>query len=202
MSTLKDYEFLKKAALELGAGSAKVIPADQVVVEDRVRLRCMIGCPSYGTNLKCPPHVPTPDEFRKVLKEYSFAMVVKHKPPNMPKEVKGLRVDDPEEAKALKAKLWPEYHAYYEKTLNIMLELERAAFSRGYVFAVAFYAGTCCLCEKCNVEKGVCLHPLTARVAAEAVGVNMVRTAENAGMSVRFSMEVKAPEPMAILLID
>lgn len=44
-----DHEFFEKAALALGAGSAKVIPADRVVVEDRVRLRCAIGCPSYPT---------------------------------------------------------------------------------------------------------------------------------------------------------
>jgi len=48
----------------------------------------------------------------------------------------------------------------------------------------------------------VCRHPFEARVAAEAVGVNVVKTAENAGMAVKFSMQVKAPEPMAILLID
>ncbi len=202
MRTLEDYEFLEKAALELGAGSAKVIPAGQVVVEDRVRLRCMIGCSSYRACLKCPPFVPTPEEFRKILKDYSFAMVVKHKPQTMPEEVKGLRMSDREKAMELKAKLWPELHAYYQKTLNIMLELEKAAFSRGCVFAVAFCGGSCGLCETCNVRGGVCRHPAMARIAAEAVGVNMVKTAENAGMSTNFSMEVKAPEPMAILLID
>ncbi len=202
MEISKEYEFLEKAAIELGAGSVKIIPVDQVVVEDRVRLRCMIGCPSYGANLKCPPFVPTPDEFRKILKEYKFAMVIKHKPPIMPEEVKEYKIEDREKANELKAKLWPDIHSYYKKTLNIMLELEKMAFSRGYVFAMVFYGGSCLLCEKCNVEKGVCLNPMTARVAAEAVGVNMIRTAENAGMSLKFSMEVKAPEPMAILLID
>lgn len=202
METSKEYEYLEKAAMELGAGSVKIIPVDQIVVEDRVRLRCMIGCPSYGANLKCPPFVSTPDEFRKVLTEYKFAMVIKHKPPIMPEAVKELRIKDHEKANELKAKLWPDIHSYYKKTLNIMLELEKEAFSHGYVFAMAFYGGSCLLCEKCNVEKGVCLNPMTARVAAEAVGVNMMKTAENAGMSLKFSMEVKAPEPMAILLID
>ncbi len=202
MQNLEGFEFLEKAALDLGAGSAKVIPVDWIVVEDRVRLRCTVGCPAYGNNLKCPPYVPTPGEFRKILKDYRFAMVVKHKPNIMPEEVKGLRLHDREKAKELKTKLWPEFHAYYEKALNIMLELERAAFARGYVFAIAFYAGSCGLCEKCNVEEGACRHPTRARFAAEAVGVNVVRTAENAGMPVKFSLDVKAPEPMAILLID
>lgn len=202
MQKQEDLKFLEEAALVLGAASARVIPADQVIVEDRVRLRCTVGCPSYGASLKCPPFVPTPEEFRRILKEYRFAMVVKHKSPGLPKEVKGLRVDDPEDAKKLKAKLWPEYNAYYQRTLGVMHELEKTAFASGYVFALAFFAGSCCLCEKCNVEKGVCLHPLTARIAAEAVGVNMVKTAENGGMELKFSMEIKPPEPMALLLID
>ncbi len=202
MSKQEDFKFLEEAALSLGAAGARIIPADQVVVEDRVRLRCMVGCPSYGNNLKCPPFVPTPAEFRGILREYHFAMVVRHTAPALPAEVKGLRVDDPEEAKRLKAKMWPEYNAYYQQTLGIMLDLEKAAFARGYVFALAFFAGSCSLCEKCNVEKGACRHPLTARIAAEAVGVNVVRTAENAGMPVKFSMEVKAAGPMALLLID
>jgi predicted metal-binding protein len=202
MKKAEDFQFLEKVALELGAGSAKVIPAEQIVVEDRVRMRCTVGCPSYGACLKCPPFVQTPDEFRKVLKEYRFAMVVKHKPPVMSKEVIGYDIHDREKAMELKAKLWPEIHAYYQKTLNIMLELEKTAFAHGHVFALTFYGGHCMLCETCNVEKGICLNPTMARIAAEAVGVNVVKTAENAGMTVKFSMEVKAPEPMAILLID
>ena len=202
MKKPEDFQFLEKAAIDLGAGSAKVIPAEQIVVEDRVRMRCTVGCSSYGACLKCPPFVQTPDEFRKVLKEYRYAMIIRHKPPVMPKEVNGYVIHDPEKAKELKAKLWPETHAYYQKTLNILLDLEKAAFARGYVFAIAFYGGRCALCETCNVEKGVCLNPTIARIAAEAVGVNVVKTAENAGMTVKFSMEIKAPEPMALLLID
>jgi predicted metal-binding protein len=202
MQELDNYKFLEQLAIGLGAGSAKVIPADQIVVEDRVRLKCRVGCPSYGANLKCPPYVPTPDEFRNILKEYSFAMVVKHKPPTMPEDIIGLKNVGLEVVKERLAGLQSQYLEYYKKTLTIMLELEKAAFKNGYTFATAFVGGRCFLCEKCNVEKGVCLNPMIARIAAEAVGVNMEKTAENAGMAVKFSLTVEAPEPMAILLID
>ena len=51
------------------------------------------------------------------------------------------------------------------------------------------------------MEKGVCLNPTMARIAAEAVGINVIKTAENAGMAVKFPVEI-IPGPMAILLID
>lgn len=194
MQMQEDFKFLEEAAMALGTGSSKVIPADMVAVEDRVRLKCRVGCPSYGNNLKCPPFVPTPDEFRKILKEYRFAMVVKHRPPEMP--------ENPGTSEERLAVLRAKYREYYRTTLSIMLELEKAAFNGGYAFATAFVGGSCHLCEKCNVEKGVCLNPTMARIAAEAVGVNVVKTAENAGMTVEFSAEAKAPEPMALLLID
>jgi predicted metal-binding protein len=197
-----DFRFLEKLAIELGAGGAKVIPAGQIAVEDRVRLKCRVGCPSYGTNLKCPPFVPTPEEFRRILKEYSFAMVVKHKPPVMPEDILGSKNVGLDVAKERLAGLRERFLEDYRKRLGIMLELEKAAFGRGYTFATAFVNGSCPLCEKCNVEKGVCLNPATARISAEAVGINVLKTTKNAGMPIEFSLTVKAPEPVAILLIE
>jgi len=65
--TSHNYQFLVDTARSLGAADAKVIPASDVVVEDRVALKCRAGCISYGKKLTCPPHVPTPDEFRRIL---------------------------------------------------------------------------------------------------------------------------------------
>jgi predicted metal-binding protein len=76
-STPGEFAFLVDAARTLGAADAKVIPASDVVVENRVPLKCRAGCIGYGKKLTCPPHVPTPDEFRKVLAEYRYALLVK-----------------------------------------------------------------------------------------------------------------------------
>ena len=81
-----------------------------------------------------------------------------------------------------------------------MLELEKAAFNEGYTFAVAFVNGSCRLCEKCNLENGICLHPNMARIPEHAVGINMKKTTE-AGMALKFPIKGN-PEPMALLLID
>jgi predicted metal-binding protein len=200
-----EFKYLEEQAINVGAVAARVVPADRIVVEDRVVLKCKSGCPSYGTCLKCPPYVPSPGEFRKMLGEYRFAMVVKHQPPAMSGDLAaGLtRVagSSPLVGTEVKAKLRSYMVEYGNKVLSVMLELETAAFNCGNTFAVALVGGSCRLCEKCNVETGLCRYPSRARIAAEAIGVNMMKTAENAGMSLSFHPG-KPPEPMAILLID
>ena len=67
------YQFLVKLALDNGAADAKIVPANKVVVEDRVVLKCRVGCNHYGKTLACPPYTPSAEEFRKIVSEYSYA---------------------------------------------------------------------------------------------------------------------------------
>ena len=73
------FSFLKDLALELGATEAKIVPANEIVVENRVVLKCRIGCNKYGKTLMCPPYAPSVEEFQKSLSEYSYALVFKIK---------------------------------------------------------------------------------------------------------------------------
>ena len=43
-SGAEKFQFLVKLALEKGAAGAKIIPTSKVVVEDRVVLKCKVGC--------------------------------------------------------------------------------------------------------------------------------------------------------------
>jgi len=72
-----EFRFLVKLALELGAVEAKVIPASKIVVEDRVLLRCTVGCDTCKKKLMCPPYVPTVNQFRRMLKDYKYALLAK-----------------------------------------------------------------------------------------------------------------------------
>jgi predicted metal-binding protein len=81
-----------------------------------------------------------------------------------------------------------------------VLELEKAAFTQGYAFATGLF-GPCYLCEECNVKNGVCIHPTMARFAEHAVGVNVKKTTEKAGIPIRFPFQ-KKPDRIALLLID
>jgi predicted metal-binding protein len=66
---------------------------------------------------------------------------------------------------------------------------------------LSFISGHCQLCEKCNTETRICRHPELARWSEDAVGVNVKKTAANAGITVTFPF-AKNPESFAILLID
>jgi predicted metal-binding protein len=212
MSTSKekpgDFTFLVQAARTLGAADAKVIPASAIVVENRVPLKCRTGCIGYGKKLTCPPYVPTPDEFRKILAEYRSALLVKFiSPAEADPEVicsiyrYWLDPEAPADKKEQATQFWKDHFNGTGAFAPLMLELERMAFNAGNPFALAFINGSCRLCETCNVKAGICVHPTQARIPEHAVGVNMVKTANMAGMPIRFPVQGH-PELMALLLID
>ncbi|MBI5459485.1 DUF2284 domain-containing protein [Methanobacterium sp.] len=204
-----NYRVLEKFALDLGVVYAKVIPAEKVVVEERVRLKCMV-CPYYGKNLKCPPHTPSIQEFQKIVHEYNLAMIVKLKPPEISGEIAKYGQEKGDEVRLwnqdlnnLSPVIWSDISKIYKHMLTDLLELERAAFNQGYAFAMAFFGGRCLLCENCNLDKG-CQNALMARFSAESMGINLLKTAANAGIELKFDTDGNPTPitPMAILLID
>ena len=202
------FQFLVKLALKKGAADAKIIPTTKVVIEDRVVLKCKVGCNHYGKTLACPPYTPSAEEFRKIVSEYSYAMFMKfisnaqaesevltklmvaETDPAVPKEIK-------EKA----AKFWQDWKNDKQNMLQSVVDLEKAAMNKGYSLALSFISGHCQLCEKCNTETRICRHPELARWSEDAVGVNVKKTAANAGITVTFPF-TKNPESFAILLID
>jgi predicted metal-binding protein len=203
-----DFSYLRKSALELGAVEAKVIPASSVVVEDRVRLKCLTGCDDYGLKFCCPPYTPSVDEFRKMLKDYRFALFLKFETSAETSDDVAQSVMrymyDPDVPASLKEKAQSYYANWLvdaKRILLAMLELERTAFNHGCVFATAFMAGSCMLCTKCDMSAKTCTHPTMMRYPEHAVGINMIKTAKNAGSSVSFPVKGK-PEATGLLLID
>jgi len=78
----QDLERFKQAALTLGATDARIIPADWVQVDERVRLKCSIPpCPNYNRCGNCPPYTPEPDFMRKAFARYQWALLFKHDVP-------------------------------------------------------------------------------------------------------------------------
>ncbi len=202
------YQFLVKLALDHGVADAKIIPATKVAVEDRVVLKCKIGCNNYGKTLACPPYTPSAEEFRKIVSEYNYAMFMKFKSkaqadPEVYKQLTVAETDPtvPKEVKEKVAKFWADWKDDKKKMLQNVVDLEKAAMNKGYSLAVAFVSGTCQLCEKCNTETKICAHPNLARWSEDAVGVNVRKTAANAGIKVTFPF-AKNPESFALLLID
>ena len=201
------FQFLIEEARRLGAIEAKIITPAKVVVEDRVLLKCKTGCTSYGHKFVCPPYTPTPQEFRKILREYKAILVAKFPAEAVADEdvgrslVKNLCASDtPGDLRTKTKEFWDTWGGDKKHILLAMLALEKAAFNKGYTLAIALTAGSCALCEKCNME-GTCVHPSMARYPEHALGVNVKKTLKNIGMSITFPFE-KHPEGIGTLLID
>lgn len=73
-------EELCKRAVELGAEEAKLVKAEDVKVAEWVRLKCQYGCSGYGKRLTCPPYSPTPEQTRRILAEYKYAILARFTP--------------------------------------------------------------------------------------------------------------------------
>ena len=203
----ENFDFLLDEAKRLGAVEAKIIGPERVVVEDRVLLKCRTGCDAYGKKFVCPPHTPTPDEFRKMLREYQKVLIAKFPAEAEAEEDVGRSLHknrySPETPSALREgtkDFWNAWGRDKKRILLAMLALEKAAFNRGYTLAVSLTAGSCTLCAECNMEVS-CSHPTMARYPEHALGVNVKKTLKNAGMSITFPFE-KHPEGIGMLLID
>jgi len=205
---IEKFEFLRKMALEMGAVDAKIVTADKISVEERVVLKCKVGCSNYGKTLSCPPYTPTAEEFRKIVREYSYALFMKFKShakadAKLAKHLSTAETDPtiPQDIKEKGKRFWSAWKDDKLKMLSVVLDLEKAAMSKGYPLAIGFVSGYCQLCEKCTLDRSICVNPAKVRYSEEAVGVNVQATAKNAGIKFTYPFE-KNPESFALILID
>ena len=175
---------LQSEAIQLGATKARVIPLSSIVIDERVRLKCLIPlCDKYNQNLMCPPRLPSVEEFRKSLKKYSEALFIQ-----LAFEKKG---------KVSKA----EMRRHGLRLHKIIHQLERKALSLGYPFAAGLIGGSCKLCRKCVGPHHPCRYPLMARPSIEGMGIDVIQTAQKIALPFDFS----SPDRLfwnGLLLID
>jgi predicted metal-binding protein len=208
MTNINRFTFLKDLALQLGATEAKIIPTKDIIVENRIVLKCKIGCNNYGKTLMCPPYAPNIDDFRKTLTEYNYALVLKIKSQATvtPETAQLLskNQNDPtltEDQKQKINKFWNSWNNERKQVLEKLRQIEKTAMNNGYPLALAFTTGTCILCEKCNTEQKICKHPTEARCSAQAVGINIMQTLQNAGIPMTYPFQ-KNPESFGLVLIS
>ncbi|MDO9558801.1 MAG: DUF2284 domain-containing protein [Syntrophales bacterium] len=157
-----------------GASVVKRIGVSDIVVDERVRLKCQIPvCDSYNKNLMCPPFVPSVAFFRDALARYTGAVLIQITAP-LPEAMAG----------------GPSAEVYTPaKKLHELVNLaEKWAFVYQFRFATGLIGGCCRLCDECvAVKKGrVCRHPFKARPSMEAMGIDVVETVANVRLSIRF----------------
>jgi predicted metal-binding protein len=199
-----DLEKLRSRAIELGANQAKVIQSSKVVIDPRVRLKCSVPlCDSYGRNRMCPPNIIPVEEFAKALSRYRFGLLIQFEMESGEADIRKKFKGKPLEALLLDS-------GYVDKMTEGMRgmslalgKLEKEALYMGYRFAVALSGGCCSLCDECvgPDPKAKCRHPFQARPSIEAVGIDVVATAEAAGLKVEFPAKAKAVWT-GLLLVD
>jgi predicted metal-binding protein len=196
-----DLDLLCAKAKELGAAAAVSLAAKNIVVDERVRLKCLVPCcPNYGT-LMCPPNVMPVSEFREILARYHHAILIQIEIPFTQQDIQTTsdetRLADlfqtKEYEKGFRALLFPRVY-------DILDGLEAAAFSLGYRFAAALGASRCYVCEECP-RQGPCKVPFRGRPSMEAMGIDVVETAKRAGLPIEFPVPEK-PVINCLLLVD
>lgn len=172
--TRKALAEIGQCLLAEGACAFRVIDAHDIVVDERVRLKCQIPrCDSFGRNLMCPPHVPSVASFREALARFSRALLI---------QVSAPLAGNPENRPAA------EIFAAAGKLHDLVNRSEKQAFEKGFRFATGLIGGCCRLCETCiAVEAGqACRYPFKARPSMEAMGIDVVATTEKAGLPTAF----------------
>lgn len=195
----KDLEKLCNLAKELGATKAVPFNSKDIIVDERVRLKCSIPpCKDYGTNLMCPPYVMSVQEFREILSKYECAILIQVETPiitDMKNEVKttGNVAGLYKNKKFLDAYV-KGFGPNFTQLHQIINKVEAKASMMGYRFATGFKAGTCTLCPECAAKKSkeTCNHPFLSRPSMEAVGIDVLKTAEIVGLPVEFPAKDKA----------
>ncbi len=166
----KTLEKIIASLKDKGASRGKVIRVEDIVVDERVRLKCQIPlCNSFNRNLMCPPRLPSVDEFRRALSRFSLALLIQ------------ISADLEEPRDAFR-------HA---RRLHELVNIgEKEAFEAGLRFATGLIGGCCRLCDECVAAKpradAACRFPFQARPSMEAMGIDVIATVESAGWSSTF----------------
>jgi predicted metal-binding protein len=166
-------------------GKACKITTDQIVIDPRVRWKCIIPvCFGYNSSPCCPPNSPNTEEMREIVSQYKHAILIRYEP-------------------KAKDHVYPAFLTSTVQHVNELNEIvsivEVEACYLGYYLAMGFKGGPCTACgifspeyvsdwimgkaiPTCPVLEGkMCDQWLRARPALEACSVDVFATARNAG---------------------
>ncbi len=165
-----------------GYSDYKWLDPREIVVAQWVRMKCMFGCPDYGKNASCPPHVPAVTDCELFFREYKKAAVFHFR----------------------KSFAQPEdRHAWTRRVNRGLLELERAVFLSGHHRAFLLFMDTCGFCSPCAGNRRECKEPRAARPTPEAMAVDVFSTVRKTGYSIEVLTDTtQAMDRFAFLLVE
>ncbi len=144
----------------------KRIISDKLIFEERVKMNCFY-CGKYNVSWRCPPNIPTID-YIKMLTEYENAAFIYVK----------MGLEDYIDVRN-------DSSIYLHRAL---LLCEKWLYEHNNSMAVSFIGGSCKLCKNgCSPDK--CANPYHSRIPVEALGINIVKSAEKFGIKIKFPTE-------------
>ena len=182
-----------KEAVKLGATDATPIKASQIIIDERVRAKCMIPkCFGYGGSAHCPPYALSVEDVKSLVAGFNWGVLLKIEvDPHLMSGYSMLEVDanlragreDPN-ASSLK-----QLTQAYRLMFSLVGDIESMAFYDGYHLATGFGAGSCqwifCYDKGCQViEKGTCRFPLRSYPSMESCAMDVYRTVTNVGWTI------------------
>jgi predicted metal-binding protein len=184
-----------RLAQESGASDAAVIASGDVVVDERVRLKCLVPrCLRAGETPNCPPNAPDLDLVRKAFAAYSRAILFKC-------DVSPIQAYAPGSGKTKEERR--RVLSYHRQSSDVVYSLERQAYKDGFHLAMGFGGGSCkdYLCEGmlCQfLDSGRCRFPHRSRPAMEAMGIDVIATIDKVGWAAYALVDDVSRVPCAI----
>jgi predicted metal-binding protein len=190
----EDLARYAQEAIKLGATDAKPIRAAEVVVDERVRHKCIIPtCPEYGMCSHCPPHALPVETVRGLVNKFQWALLMKIEvDPRLIGGYNAARIASNLAAgrKDPNAALVAEAIESGRRMYYIVSDIESMAFYDGHYMATGFACSSCrvvfCQDKGCQVltQGGPCRFPLRSRPSMEASAMDVYRIVTNAGWSI------------------
>ncbi|MBC8450364.1 MAG: DUF2284 domain-containing protein [Chloroflexi bacterium] len=190
-----DLERYRQLALQWGASAAAIIPASDVVIDERVRLKCTVPrCLRAGETPNCPPYAPDLDLVRRAIGRFSWAVLFKCDVGPIEDYAPGSGKTKAEQRRVL---------SFHKPGSEVVCALERQAYKDGYHLAVGFGGGSCkdYLCQGliCQfLDSGRCRFPHRARPAMEAVGMDVIGLINQVGWEAYALLDDLSQVPCAV----
>lgn len=160
---MASQERIEELCRKHGFEEFKWLPVEDIVVAQWVRMKCHFGCNEYGTQVTCPPNLPSIPECERFIKEYSESLIF-----HFPKKVSSNE----------------ERMAWSRSVDTRLVALERDVFLEGYYKTFALIMSSCPVCKDCVAKPEDCRHPGSARPMPEGMGVDVFATARSVGYPV------------------
>ena len=140
-------------------------PSD-LIFEENVKINCFY-CGKYDNNWRCPPNLPDID-YAKMMKEYEHGLFV----------VLRYKIENEDEYAGIRNESSVTLH-------KLLLSLEKWMWNNNQSTAISFIGGSCKLC-KGGCGKDRCNNPYMSRSPLEAIGVNIIKSANKYGIDIKF----------------